>query len=234
MSFFDQVGSVLPKMDLKVVGQFAYWGLIFFLILLVVAGAFALWAWWFITKRRYKYTIRIFEKVDGRYKPTISDKAMEKKLGGTGDTIFYLQKLKKIVPTPTIQTGNNTFWFAKREDGELINIGMEDIDLKLKEARVNYLDKETRYARVELQKAFKDRYEKETFWQKYGRDILTIIFVVVISVMLLLIASKLTELIGSISTLQKSSADIMEKASGVMSRIDTLCSNSGLAPITTK
>lgn len=228
MSVWDSVKSALPNFNMASVGKFAYFGILTLLIILVIAGCFALWAWWYITKKRFKYTIRIFEKVDGRYKPTMTDKAMERKIGIGGDTIFYFQKLKKIVPTPNIQTGNNTFWFARREDGEYINIGMEDIDFKLREVGINYLDKETRYARASLQKLNKDRFNKETFWQKYGRDILTIIFIVVISVMLLLVTSKLVELVGSIGNLQKSSSDIAEKVSGLLGSVDNICSNSGV------
>lgn len=227
----DSVKSYLPAINLAGIGTFIWWGIIFFLFLIIVGAVFGLWAWWYINKKQFKYNIRIFEKVDGRYKPTINDKAIERKIGTGGDTIFYLKSLKKIVPRPTIQTGINTFWFARREDGELINIGMEDIDLKMKEAQVYYLDNEMRYARASLQKLNKDRNSKETFWSKYGRDIMTIIFVVLISVLLLLIASKMMQIVGTVDNLIKASEGVVDKASTMLGSLDNVCSNSGVTKV---
>ena len=224
----SQMTGYLPKIDVGTIGNIVWWGLIFFLFLIVVVGGFAVWAWWFINKRSYKYTIKIFEKVDGRYRPTVSDKAMERKIGTGGDTVFYIQKQKKIVPRPTIQTGVNTFWFAKREDGELINIGMEDIDLKMKEAQVYYLENEMRYARASLQKLNRDRNQKESFWAKYGNAILSIVFIVIVSVMLLLIASKLMQITGTIQGLIENSAKVMDKSAEILGSMDRICSNSGV------
>ena len=218
----------LPKVNWGSVGNFLWWGLIFLLFVLVLGAVFGLWVWWYMNKKAYKYTIVIFEKVDGRYKNNSKDKAMERKLGTGGDTIFYLQKLKKIVPRPTIQTGANTFWFVKREDGELINIGMEDIDMKMKEVGVYYLENEMRYARASLQKLNKDRNLQESFWAKYGRDILTIIFIIVVSMMLLLIASKLMQIVGSIDGLIQSSKAVMDKGGEVLGAVDRVCGSTGL------
>ena len=228
MGILDQVKGVLPEVSLASVGNFAFIAILTVVIIIIVGGFVALWAIWYITKKKFNKTIKIFEKIDGRYKPTITDKAMERKMGDGGDTVFYLKKLKKIVPTPSIQTGINTFWFAKREDGELINIGMEDIDLTMREAKVNYLDKETRYARASLQKINKDRYNKETFWAKYGRDILTVVFIVIVSVMLLLIASKMVALIGAVNDGIEKYSMVTEQISKLLGSIDNICSNSGV------
>jgi len=225
-----QVKGVLPQINAGTFGNILYFGILSIAVLIIVIGIFALWAWWYISKKKFNKTIIIWEKVDGKPKIMSRDKAMERKIGSGGDTIFYLQKRKQIVPTPTIQTGDNTYWFAKRtQDGELINIGLEDFDLVFGEAKINFLDKETRYARASLQKLNKDRFNKETFWQKYGRDILTIVFIVIVTVMLLLIASKLVQLTGTISGILESAEKVMDKAAQIMGKLDTICSNSGVS-----
>lgn len=225
----QSVTSVLPKVSSQQVGQWAYYGTIAFLVILIISGCFALWAWWYITKRKFNKTIIIWSKVDGRPKITGRDKAMERKVGDGGDTIFYFKKLKKIVPTPTIQTGDNTYWFTRRtDDGEYINIGLEDFDLKYREAKINFLDKETRYARASLQKLNKDRFNKETFWQKYGRDIMTIVFIVVISVMLLLLMGKFLDVAGRLDAIMKNSETMVEKVSQLLGNMDNVCSGSGV------
>jgi hypothetical protein len=225
----DQATSVLPKINAATLGSWAYYGTLAILIILIIAGFFALWAWWFITKKRFNKIIIIWSKVDGRPKITGRDKAMERKIGDGGDTVFYWKKLKKIVPTPTIQTGDNTYWFTRRtDDGEYINIGLEDFDLKFREAKINFLDKETRYARASLQKLNKDRFNKETFWQKYGKDIMTIIFIVIISIMLLLLMGKFLEVAGRLDGIMKSSETMVEKVSTLLGSMDNLCSKSGV------
>jgi len=228
---WGQISGVLPKVNLAGVGNFAFLAILTVLILIVVGAVFALWAYSFIMKKRYNNTIIIFEKIDGRYRDSQRDKAMEKKIGTGGDTIFHLRKLKRIIPRPSIQTGPRTFWMGKREDGELINIGMEDLDLKMHEAKVYYNENEQRYARASLQKLNKDRYNKETFWQKYGRDIMTVIFIVIITVMLLLLTSKLVELVGQIGGLIKSAGDLNIASGKLLNGISNVCNGpNGVIP----
>ena len=81
-----------------------------------------------VLKLKFNKKIIIFEKINGRFEPTRKDRGMIQNLKGTGDTILYLKKFKKYLPTPELQTGRNTYWFAIREDGEWFNIGIEDID----------------------------------------------------------------------------------------------------------
>lgn len=200
-----------------------------FLIILIVSGIFGVWAFFYIMKKRFNKIIIIWGKVGGHPKIIGRDRAMEKKVGTGEDSVFYLQKLKKILPTPNIQTGDNTYWFAKRtQDGELINIGMEDFDLIFCEARVNYTDKETRYARASLQKLNKDRFNEEGFWKKYGNTIMSIIFIVIVSIMLLLIASKLVDIMGRADTIMKASAEVIAQADKTMGALDNVCRNNGI------
>ena len=78
--FLQQASSVLPKVDTGTFGSWAYYGTLAILIILIIAGCFALWAWWFITKRKFNKNIIIWSKVDGRPKITGRDKAMERKI----------------------------------------------------------------------------------------------------------------------------------------------------------
>ena len=226
-----QITGFLPKINLSGVGNFVFLAVLTILILIVVGGIFAWWLFSYLNKKRYNNRIIIFEKIDGRYRNSITDFAWEKKIGSGGDTIFYLKRLKKIIPRPTIQTGNRTYWMAKREDGELINIGMEDLDLKMREAKVYYNENEQRYARASLQKLNKDRYNSETFWQKYGRDIMTIVFIVIISIMLILIISKLVDLVGQVGGLIKTSQDLQTATTKLLGEINNVCNGaSGVVP----
>lgn len=224
MSVMDSLKGVLPDWDLASVGNFLFIGLIWFLIIVIVAGGLSLWAWWYISKKKFSKKIVIWKKVGGVPKVTHYDTAMERKMGQGGDTIFYIKKLKRIIPRPSIQSGENTYHFAERSDGELENIGMEDFDLKFKEMKVQYTPNEMRYAKESLRDLIKDRYNKETFWQKYGTMIMSIVYIVLITVLLLLIAGKLMQLTGTLGSLIDNVSKLMEESKNILSSVDNICS----------
>jgi hypothetical protein len=152
-------------------------------------------------------------------------------LENTGDSIFYLAKAKKYLPTPQIQTGRNTFWYAVRQDGEWINIGIEDIDLRMKEAKVFFLDKEMRYARVALQRNLKERYQKTSFWEKYGGMIAYIVLIVITGVMMWLLFDKYLSIGGTLDSAMKTSKEVLVETKNILSNLDNIQSGgSGLVP----
>jgi hypothetical protein len=230
MAVTDQIKAALPDITLESVGTFVFGLFAFILFLLVAGGLTGIWLYFYIMKKKYNKIIRIFEKIDGRWRHTSSDTAMERQIGKGGDTVFHLRRLKKIVSRPTLQTGANTYWMARREDGELENIGLEDIDLALKEAKVSFTPNEIRYAKASLQDLIKSVYTKETWWQKYGNMVMSVVFIVLVTVLLLLIAGKLMQLTGSLNTILDRIAVMLEKVADLFSKIDNLCSTSGVRP----
>ena len=142
--------------------------LAWFAIGILIAGVVGVIVYLIIREWKFNKKIIVFEKVNGKPEITKRDKAMEVKLGEGGDTVFYLKKAKKHIPLPSIQTGRNIYWFGVREDGEWINIGMDDIDLAMRKIKARFVDKEMRYARVALQRNLKERYQKSSFLSVYG------------------------------------------------------------------
>lgn len=228
MSMFGDVASKVPNM--QGVGGWLLWGLGFLLFIIIVALAVGLWAYWFINKKQFNKRIIVFEKVNGIVEKRAEDQAKEVKIGHAGDTIFFFRKHKKWQPRPTIQTGRNTYWFYKREDGELINIGVEDIDQNMRLMRANYLDNEMKYARSSLQKMIKDRYEKQTFWEKHGSMIISIVYMVLTGLFLIYLFGKTIESQKIASQSAIAVQESMAKVKEVLGALDNLCSNSGLTP----
>jgi len=220
----SSVKAVVPKVSLAGVSKFAIYAGITILVMIIVGGAFAWWAYSYIMKKKYNITIQFFAKINGKYEPTVKDKAMEIALGDSGDRIIFIQKAKRYRWKPTIQMGKRTYWLAETEEGELINIGIEDIDLKLKELLVNTTDTEARANRVALQKASSERFKKkETFWSKYGTMVMNIIYIVVISIALVFVASKLGQLVSNISQITTSLPPLLEKASNILNSLNNVC-----------
>lgn len=204
-------------------------------IFIVIAIAFVvslLGLVFFFALRHLKFNkkIVIWKKINGRYEIVKKDKAQEVSLKGTGDTIFYLRRFKKYLPTPRIQTGRNVFWYVVREDGEWINIGMGDIDEKFREIGAHFLDSEMRYARTQLQGHIKERYDKPKFWAQYGALIINVAAITIIMVFLFLIIQDMQGLSQSVVSAVDAAAKVNAETARILGAVDTVMGSSGLAP----
>ena len=95
-----------------------------FIVLFAVIGGII--AFLIVTNMQYKINVRVFDRVAGKFRPTRSDKAKRMALGQGGDEVLMLKKHKKMLPMPTIQASQNTYWFFISDDGEWINFELGD------------------------------------------------------------------------------------------------------------
>lgn len=188
-------------------------------ILIIVTVALG---YWIIQKRKYNKVINIFEKIHGRWEHTRTDKAMEVKIGKTGDTVFILKKHKKYLPIPTLQMGRRKYWFAIRGDGEWINFDMDDIDLLQRKAGVHFVNTDMRYARTALEEALKDRYDKPNLWKEYGVLIASVGFIAMIGVMTWLLFDRWIELAATTNAGVDSAKQVMELGKETLVAIDNI------------
>ena len=195
--------------------------LLFFVIVLVIIGV---GAYLFIRKLKFNKKIIIFEKIGNHFEPTKTDRAMEVKFSTGGDTIFYLQKHKKYMPSPELQTGRRVYWYWIREDGEWINFCPGDFDEDAKRLHAHFLDKEVRFARTQIQKGLKERYDKPGFWKQYGILVFSIGFIAMIGIMTWLLFDKWIELAATTNAGVESAGLVMKQAGEVLSAISNVCS----------
>lgn len=203
--------------------------LVMVLVILIVVGAIlGVIAFFIVRAVKYKYKVVIFEKINGRFEPARKDRACETKFGDAGDMVLKLRKHKKILPMPTLQVGRRTYWYAIREDGEWINIGIGDLDNVSKEMGVTFLDKEMRYARTQIQRGLKERLQGDSFWDKYGQMIMSISFILIIGVMTYLLFDKWIDLAGTVNSSVGLAKEVLTEASKMLQAIDSTCSGSGI------
>lgn len=148
--------------------------IIFLGILLAFVGVYV------INLLKYNKRVKLFRKIGNNIELAFVDRAMFARVGIAGDYWCKLHKAKKILPRPRIQMERNTYWFYEREDGEWINFSLEDIDKKI--GKVNLVDEDMRLQRLGIQKNLNERFMKVTFWQRYGGMIISIIYVLIVTI----------------------------------------------------
>lgn len=218
----EVASGFIPKFT--TVGSGAFNVFSWILLTLIIISIMGVSAFMFMRWMKYNKKIIIFEKIGNNFEPTRKDKASEVKFSTGGDTIFYLLKHKKYIPNPSIQTGRRTYWYFIREDGEWINFGMEDLDHKSRKLGARFLDKEMRYARTQIQKGLKERYDKPGFWQQYGLLIFSLGYIAMIGVMTWLLFDKWLDLASATNAGVETAGVVMEKINQILGSMDNVCS----------
>lgn len=201
------------------VGIVAWFGLLIIFALIAGVGT-----WWYVNKNKYKNKIIVFKKIGGTWKPSIKDKAMEMKHGTDGTTIFYLQRLKKIIPRPQLQVDDNAYWFFERQDGEWINFVPDDFDEISRRMGAHFLDKEMRHVRLALESNLSNRLEKKPSWiSEHWTMIAGIGFIAIIGVMTFLLFDKWIELAAVTNAGVESASIVMDRVSDILGSLDNVC-----------
>jgi uncharacterized membrane protein len=201
----------------------SYWQYIVVAIVTIIGITIGLT--YFLNVLNYSKTFKLFEKIKGKVYQTGFEKAKFERVGIAGDYWARTQKSKKVLPKPRITSGKNTYNYYIREDGEWINFGLEDIDEKMHEAKVYYVDEDIRLQRLGIQKNLETRFKKEKFWDKYGNVIMMIIFAVIITICLVVLFQKLI----LVSDGLKQTASAMTKLADAMLQTSTRIGG-GLTP----
>lgn len=224
----ETVKSFASNIDVGGILGTIVWGIIIVAVLLVIGVV----SFVIVDRRKYKNKIIIFEKINGVPQDTGKDRAMELRLNKGGDSVFYLKKRRMYLPTPRIQSGKRKFYYYIREDGEWINFSIKNIDETMRLADAHFLDKEVRYARTQLQKGLKERYETKNFLKEYAPVIISVIFIVIIGVFTFLIFDKWLGLAEVTNQGVKTSGEVMAQAREILASLDNLKSGgSGIIPV---
>jgi len=200
------LGFSMPNMG--VLGKYALIFLIAFFVIIIGVGI----GYYIIMVLRFKYKIRVFSKVGNKIQQIIYDKAMFERIGSAGDYWCITKKGKKRLPIPSIQMDKNEFWFFQRADGEWINIGLEDLNEKAEDLKIQSVDQDMRLQRLAINKLLETRYDKQSFWEKYGVMILNTLFVIVVLIAFIVIAQKMVE---AHAQMQSTASAISEMAEAV-------------------
>lgn len=204
-------------------GSFPWTTIIIVVLILLFVGLGTVVGVYFLVRYlKYKYKIVIFKKVNGVPQPVSRDKARTIVLNTSGDQVLKLRKNKKTLPMPEIQTGKNTYWYYIGEDGEWFNFGPGDFDENRRELNADFLDKEMRYARTSLDSQRKERYDKESWWDKYGNWVVSIGFIALVGVFAFLYFRQFSKITSASQKSVETANEVMSKASEILGALDNL------------
>lgn len=208
-----ETGSIIDTLGLGgfrglgSIGSVLFWIFIAMLIMSAISG----FVIWMFLRRAYSEEVKIFGKVGGVPKLLSTDRGRFIRFGSAGDVLMHFRKNKKYQSPPTIQMGTNEWWFWKREDGELINIGLEDIDERMRRAGTYFVDTDMRMQRLGIQKNLEQRMIKQSFLEKYGGMIASLVYVIFVMIALVVLFTKLTEVAVAIDSMAGNVGNMAEK-----------------------
>lgn len=177
-----------------VLGTSMIWiGIIVFLFIAI--GGFVIW---WVVRKSYNKEVWVFKKIGGLPMLNLKDKGKLMAFGMAGDRLLQLQKVKKYLSPPQIQMGKELYWYWEREDGEYVNFSLADIDEVQKKAGAYFVDTDMRMQRLGIEKNLRDRLERKSWLEKYGTIVAGVIFVIMVTVCLVVLFSKLKDVSISI------------------------------------
>lgn len=202
------------------------------LIALLVFMSIALLLWLYMTNKKYKYKIVLFENIGGQgYKVALKDRARIIKVGDGGEEILYLRKQKTFKAAYGRKMGKNTYWFAVGQDGYWYNFLLGDLDAKMNMLDIEPIDRDMRYMHVAIRKNIQERYRRETFMQKYGTIMINGIFLIIMIIALWLLIDQIGELIGQATSAVEAAGKMIDPAVKALAKADTICAGgSGIVP----
>jgi len=221
---FD-LGFDLPTFDTAGIG---FWITIIALIVLILVfiGVFV---WVYLQHKRYFIKIRDFENISGQgYQLVGRNSARIVKIGDSGEELLMLRKGKSFRTAYGRKMGKNEYWFCKGQDGYWYNTVLGDLDAKMGMLDIEPIDRDMRYMHVAIRKNIQDRYRKKEGLEKYAPIIISFFFMVIMIIAIWLLISKVGDLLGIAQANIEASAPIADALTNAISKLDTLCSGSGL------
>ncbi len=215
----ETIAGFIPSSDF--IGGFFSVGvwLIFIFIFAVIS---AIVTYLIVVRLRYNNKVIIWQKIGNNIEIIGRDRAMGMPLSRFGEQVLYLKKRKKYLPMPDKQVGRRMFFYFIRKDGQWINVSMDDIDELTKKLRIHFTDKSTNYARTQIDRALKERYDKPNFFEKYGVLIVSITFVVLLGILTWLLFDKWIDLAGATSSGVEQLGIVTEKTGVMIDRVTEL------------
>lgn len=195
------------------------------LILLILTGAFT---FWYLNKKSYNKTIIKFREVNGISRRVGTEKAKEIILPNTSVRAYYLKNSKFFLPRPSIETGTDEYWYFIRDDGEWLNIGMDNINIELKKLKLKFDHTDMRMANAALKRLVDKSYKKLNWVKEWAPYIGFAVIIIMLAIAGYLVMGEAAKVTNAAARNVDSLATITETLNDVLVNINNIASSSGV------
>lgn len=178
----------------------------FFIIIALVAVAagivvYALYAT--KNKKLYNKKIFFFEEVNGHMTPVEDCWACELTIPNSNIKVFYIKSKNMYMPRPVKRVGKDAYWFCIKNNREIVNFTMKNLNEEMEEANLDYDHTDMRYANQNLMELIKRNYRDKSvvWWKEYKEIISMVIYIFVLTVAAYFILYKLGSLVSQVGAL---------------------------------
>jgi len=188
--------------------------LIVVFIFVVIAGLVGIYLWRIKQKKLYNKKIYFFEEINGAMVPTENCLACELTIPNSNVKVFYIKTKDLYLPRPTKKMGKDAYWYCIRDNREIVNFSMVNMNEEMKEANLDYDHTDMRYALTNLKELIKRNYRDKSmpWWRLYKDVIATVIFIFVLSVAFFFLLSKIGQIADQLSSMISHAEVIMKTA----------------------
>lgn len=187
------IGSILGGIGMFLAAVF---------IFIVIGGSTY---WFFERKKKQKANKKLFwfEEVNGSMVPVDEDTAVELTIPGTNITVFYIKKKDMYMPRPVKRMGKDSYWLCIKNNREIVNFTMKNLNEEMTEANLDFDHTDMRYAHSNLRELIQRNYRDNSkpWWREYKEVISLVILIFVLSLSFFFIISKTGALIDKASVL---------------------------------
>lgn len=182
-------------------------GIMGFVLVLLAFVAIGILAFVVVWKRKQAklFIERIFwfQEVNGQIIPIGDDWARQLTIPNSGITVFYIKSKNMYLPVPTKRMGKNAYWYVVKNNRELVNFTMKNINEEKNEGGLDYDHTDMRYAQSNLKDLIKRNYiDKATpWWKEYKELISWVILIFIMSISFYFLFTKMAELVDRIGSL---------------------------------
>lgn len=204
-------------------------GVTWLIIISLVAIATGVVTFVIVWNLKFNRKIVIFENLAGQgYVPVGKDRAMRVKIGEDGLEVLFLRKRKVYKSSQGKKIGKNTYWFAVGSDGYWRNFTLADMDKTLEAMNVKFTDKDMRAFHTGIRRGLKERYDKVSFWQKYGGLVAYVALIAITGIMMWLLFDKYIEISGAVAGAVDSAGEVLEATKQILGAVDNIGSSGSL------
>lgn len=165
-------------------------------------------------KKLYNITIHFFEEVQGNLIPIEQCLACELTIPNTSVKVFYIKSKDLYLPRGVRKMGKNSYWYAIRDNKEIVNFRIKNINKEMKEANLDYDHTDMRYAMNNLRDLIKRNYRDKSipWWREYKEVISIVIYVFVLTLSIFFILNKIGDLIDKVGLLIDHADQLVQSA----------------------